>query len=147
MGMMGALQSARATPVQIRRQRALIAAAVVVAAAGGLALTNPGPREFEDFAAQRLVELIDKELCQKPDLPLMLHLVMGNCAELVGAQRQTLGRLAHEHSRRLNLGIASLYSTRFGGQQLLPNWRVPNYSVTTIAAAGQFVVLQASATP
>jgi len=124
-----------------------VLAAVLAAATCGLAITNPSPRDFEEFAASQLVELIDQELCQKPSLPLMLQLVLTNCPAMVQAQRQTLGRIAREHSKRVNIGIASVYSTRFGGQQLLPNWRVPQYAVTTIAAAGTFVVLNATSTP
>lgn len=133
--------------VRIRRQQALLAGTALVAIVAGLAVTNPDPHEFEDFAAIRLVELIDKELCQKPTVPLMLRLVIGNCPAMVQAQRQTLGRLARQHSRRINLGVASLYSTRFGGQRLFSSWKVPNYAVTTLAVAGTFVVLQTSATP
>lgn len=122
-------------------------AAVVLALIGGLALSNPGPGDFEDFAAQRLVALIDTEICQKPALPLLVRLVIHNCPELVRAQQTTLGQLARTHSRRLNLGIASLYSTRFGGQQILPEWRLPQYRITTVAAAGHFLVLQTSTAP
>jgi len=113
----------------------------------GLALSNPGPQEFEDFAAERLLALVDQELCHKPALPLMLQMVIPNCSAMVQAQKLTLGRLAREHSRRFNLGLASVYSTEFGGQQLLPNWRLPRYGVTTLGLAGHFVVLQTSTTP
>jgi len=122
-----------------------ITAALLLAC--GLALTNPTPADFEDFAAVRLVHLADQELCHKPALPMLLQMVIPNCSALVQEQRQTLGRLAREHSRRLNLGLASVYSTNFGGQQLVPNWRLPRYGVTTLALAGHFVVLQTSTTP
>jgi hypothetical protein len=121
--------------------------AACVLAVGGLALSNPTPADFEGFAAGQLVQLVEQELCHRPALPLLLQLVIQNCPALVQAQSQTLGRLARDHSRRLNLGIASIYTTRFGGQQLLPNWRVPNYGVTTLAAAGHFVILSTSSRP
>jgi hypothetical protein len=121
--------------------------AIGLVALGGLVLTNPGPREFEEFAGLQLVELIEGEICHKPSLPLMLQMVLQNCSALVHSQRQPLGRLAREHSTRLNLGIASVYTTSFGGQQLLDDLRLPNYRATTLAAAGQFVVLQTSTRP
>jgi hypothetical protein len=40
-----------------------------------------------------------------------------------------------------------VYRTNFGGQQLLENLRLPHYTVTTLAAAGEFVVLKTSAQP
>jgi hypothetical protein len=121
--------------------------AIALVAAGGLALTNPGPNEFEDFAGLHLVELIEDEICHKPSLPLMLQMVLQDCTSLVRSQEQPLGRLAREHSSRLNLGLVSVYSTSFGGQRLLENLRLPHYTVTTLAAAGQFVVLKTSAQP
>ena len=134
------------TVVKARRQLGLVVVALGLAL-GGLALTNPGPADFELFAAGQLVSLVEQELCHKPALPLLMRLVIQNCPEMVQGQGETLGRLAREHSRRLNLGIASIYTTRFGGQQLLPQWRVPHYGVTTVAAAGHFVVLDTSTRP
>ena len=133
--------------VTATKQLIATAAGVCLLGIGGLMLTNPGPADFELFAAGQLVSLAEQELCHKQALPLLLQLVIRNCPALVQSQRQTFGRLAREHSRRINLGIASLYSTRFGGEQLLPQWRVPHYGVTTLAAAGHFVVLQASSRP
>lgn len=122
-------------------------AAVTAVAVGGLVITNPGKHEFEDFAAQRLSALLDQELCRRPALPMLLQLVIQNCSEMVHAQQQALGQVARDHSRRLNLGVASIYSTRFGGQQLMGQWKLPHYQITTLALAGQFVVLQTSSQP
>lgn len=107
----------------------------------GLVVTNPGPEAFEDYAAERLVDLAIEEVCRPAAMPMLLRLVVRNCGELVRSQRQVFGRLVAHHSRRINFGIASLYLTRLGGQQVLPDWRIPIYSVTTLAAAGQFVTL------
>lgn len=128
-------------------QRAPWFGLAAVAIAGGLAITNPAPREFEEFASARLVQLVEQELCHKPALPMLLQMVLQNCSAMVQAQQGALGELAAQHSQRINLGLASIYSTRFGGQQLLPNWRLPRYGVTTLALAGQFVVLHSSTTP
>lgn len=121
--------------------------AIAVVAAGGLALTNPGPNDLEDFAGLHLVEVIEGEICHKPSLPLMLQMVLQDCPSLVRSQEQVLGRLAREHSNRLNFGLLSVYRTSFGGQQLLETLRLPRYTVTTLAAAGHFVVLKTSTQP
>lgn len=136
-----------ATVVRIAQRRVRVLVGVLVALTGGLVLSNPGPSELEDFAGLHLVELIDKEICQKPGLPLLLRLVITDCSTVVRSQQHTLGRLAREHSQRLNLGVASVYSTTLGGDQVLPNWQVPRYSVTTLAVAGHFVVLKTSTDP
>jgi len=115
-----------------------------VAAGGiGLAVTNPGPAAFEEFAAEKLTELAREELCSNDGLPLMARLLIQNCPELVRSQRLVLGRLAVENSRRYNFGLLSFYGTRLGGQKLLPNWSIPRYDAMTLAIAGHFVLLRA----
>jgi len=113
-------------------------------AVAGLALSNPGPVDFEAFAGDRLVELASRELCSPGGLPLVAQLVIRNCPELVASQRQVLGQLAWAGSRRYNAGLFSLYSTELGGQTLLPGLTVPRYQALTLAGAGQLLVLQSS---
>jgi hypothetical protein len=113
----------------------------------GLVSTNPGPAEFEEFAAERLTRLVSDELCSEDGMPMLMRLVIRDCPELVHSQRRVLGRLAAEHTRRRNFGLFSLYSTDLGGQQLLPDWRLPRYDAVTLAAAGRFLLLHADETP
>jgi hypothetical protein len=115
---------------------------VLVAGAVGLASTNPGPDAFEEFAGDQLTRLLTEELCEPDGLPMVLRLVIRDCAGLVHSQRRTLGRLALEHTRRRNLGVASLYRTDLGGQELMGSLRLPHYRAMTLAAAGQFVLLR-----
>lgn len=113
----------------------------------GLVATNPGPAAFEEFAGDRLAEVIHEEFCSQGGLPLMLRLVIHDCSALVRSQRPVLGRLAREHSHRYNLGLLSLYRTELGGQRILPRWRLPRYQALTLALAGQLVVLRAGEIP
>ena len=106
----------------------------------GLAVTNPGPAAFEEFAAEKLTELASEELCQNEGLPLLARLLIQNCPELVRSQRKVLGRLARENSRRYNFGLLSLYGTRLGGEKVLPTGRNPPYDPVTLALAGHFVL-------
>ncbi|MEB3308219.1 MAG: DUF4359 domain-containing protein [Cyanobacteriota bacterium] len=117
--------------------------ALLAAAAGvfGLVLTNPGPEDFQDFAGRRLADTLTQEVCQGSSLPLAIRLLLQRCPELVASQQQVLGRLALDHSRRTNFGVASLYRTQLGGQQLLPNLQLPRYEAVTLAGAGQFHVI------
>jgi hypothetical protein len=119
-----------------------LAVVVVVAAAVGLASTNPGPDAFEEFAGDQLTRLLTEELCEPDGLPMVLRLVIRDCPGMVHAQRRVLGRVALEHTRRRNLGVASLYRTDLGGQELLGSLRLPRYQAMTLAAAGQFVLLR-----
>lgn len=118
----------------------------VAAGVGGLAMTNPGPEEFRQFAGKRLVEAITREVCTEGGLPMTLRLLLQNCPELVASQQEVLGRIALESSQRTNLGLASVYRTELGGQQLLPALRLPRYEALTLAGAGAFVVVNTSTT-
>ena len=116
----------------------------VLLVGGALALTNPDEQDFEAFAGERLVALVDEELCSEGGLPLLARLLIQDCPELVRSQEGVLGRLALLGTRRFNAGLFSLYSTQVGGQSLLPGLRLPRYRALTLAAAGQLVMLQAS---
>lgn len=116
----------------------------VVAGVGGLAATNPGPDDFQEFAGRRLADTISREICLENGLPMAVRLLLQNCSALVASQQQVLGRLALDHSQRTNLGVASLYRTQLGGQQLLADLRLPRYEAITLAGAGQFVVVNTS---
>lgn len=121
----------------------LLGLTTVSAGVVGLAVTNPGPAAFEEFAAEKLTEMASEELCGNDGLPLLARLLIQNCPELVRSQRKVLGRLARESSRRYNFGLLSLYRTRLGGENVLPIWSIPRYNAVTLAIAGHFVLLTA----
>ncbi len=133
-----------ATPAVQGRWRWCLGAVLL---GGLLVVTNPGEREFEAFAGEYLVEMASEELCGSDGLPLMARLVVHNCPQLVRSQRQALGQLAASSSRRYNLGLFSVYSTRIGGLELMPGLTVPRYWAVTLAGAGQLVVLQTGTEP
>lgn len=113
-------------------------------AGAALVVTNPDEQDFESFAGATLARYASKELCGSGGLPLIARLVLQNCADLVQAQQQALGRLALAETRRYNAGLFSLYRTELGGQTLMPGLRIPRYRSLTLAGAGQLVVLHVS---
>ncbi|MEY4296923.1 MAG: hypothetical protein RLZZ423_102 [Cyanobacteriota bacterium] len=116
----------------------------IAGAAAALIATNPGPAEFEAFAAEQLVGLISKELCSPGGLPLTAQLLVRDCPALIHSQRALLGRLAAQASQRTDLGLFSLYTTEIGGQTVLPGLQIPRLRAVTLAGAGQLTVLQSS---
>ena len=124
-----------------RRLTPLGAIALLV---GGLVWSNPGPRDFAGFAGERLTAQLTQEVCRGTTLPLLLSVLANDCPALLRSQQPTLAALAAARSDRFNLGLFSLYRTSLGGEVLFHHWRLPTYSVLTLAAAGQFYVLQTS---
>ncbi|SBO43061.1 DUF4359 domain-containing protein [Cyanobium sp. NIES-981] len=115
--------------------------ALLALVGGSLAFTNPGPDEFADYAGGRLVQEITAQVCEGDRLPSLLRLALTNCSELVASQRQALGAVVLQQTRRTNLGLFSLYHSDLGGQQVL-RWRVPRLKATVVGVAGQFVLVQ-----
>ena len=124
---------------------ATAAAAVLLVAGSGAALfvTNPTREDYRGFAGGTLVKLATKEICERQALPMVLQLWISDCPRLIAEQEQPLALLADQFTRRWNLGLASVYVTTVGGQNLLPAVRLPRYSVTTLGLAGQFLLLKA----
>ena len=122
-----------------------VAATVLVVAGSSAALfmTNPTRDDYQVFAGDTLVKLATKEVCERQALPMVLQLWISDCPRLIADQEPALALLADQLTRRWNLGIASIYVTTVGGQNLLPALRLPRYSVTSLGLAGQFVVLNA----
>ena len=118
------------------------AAALVLAGSGAaLYVTNPSREDYQVFAGETLVKLATREICERQVLPMVLQLWISDCPRLIAEQEQALALMADQFSRRWNLGLASVYVTSVGGQNLLPALRLPRYSVTTLGIAGQFLVL------
>ena len=128
-----------------RWPQATVAAAVLVVAGSCAALfvTNPTRDDYQDFAGETLVNLATKEVCERQTLPMVLQLWISDCPRLIADQEPALALLADQFTRRWNLGLASVYVTTVGGQNLLPALRLPRYSVTSLGLAGQFWVLNA----
>tara|TARA_B100001287_G_C22281554_1_gene344108 strand:+ start:84 stop:512 length:429 start_codon:yes stop_codon:yes gene_type:complete len=122
---------------------ATTAAAALVLAGSGAALyvTNPSREDYQVFAGETLVKQATREICERQVLPMVLQLWISDCPRLIAEQEQALALMADQFSRRWNLGLASVYVTSVGGQNLLPALRLPRYSVTTLGIAGQFLVL------
>ncbi len=128
----------------------------IAAAAGGLAvglvLTNPGPAAFAEFGGAQLAGLLTRELCHNDGLSGVLRLVIRHCPDLVRSQKPLLGQLVRAHSQRRNLGLFSIYRTDLDlaallpGLRQVPDLRLPRYEATTLAGAGQFLLLPARET-
>ncbi len=104
-------------------------------------VTNPGREEFEPFAAEALTRAAVDELCDPSGLPVIARLLVRDCPSLIRAQRPVFGKLALAATQRRNFLLFSLYRTDLGGQQVLPDWRIPRYRAITLAVAGRFLLL------
>ena len=113
----------------------------LLGAASALAFTNPSLQDYQLHAGEQLVALATEELCGEQGLPLMLRVWLKDCPAVVAAQQATLAALAGPMTTRTNLGLFSVFSTQVGGQKLMRGLRLPQYTVTTVGVAGQFLTI------
>ena len=79
---------------------------LLLPAAGALLfVSNPGPKDFADFAGRELSERGIQEFCRDGVLPLVVNLLVENCPSLFRDQREALGDLALQLSQRRNFGL------------------------------------------
>lgn len=111
----------------------------VAGLAGGMALTNPGPDAYVDYAHRTLTDYVRANVCDS--LPPALGAALGmSCEDLVEATQVVTPQMILERTQRYNLGVLSLYRTTLG----LPVAGVlPTYQVDTIGVFGQFVTIRA----
>ena len=129
--------------IKLVTSRKVVSGSILVAGLGGMLLfTNPSLEEYRTSVADQLVDISTKELCFNPDIPLIVRLLVDDCPMLVSKQRSLFEELAGQFTKRINLGICSIYITKFGGQKILPNLQLPSYKTITFAAYGRFMILK-----
>ena len=126
---------------------AVLAAFVTLGVGLGLVVTNPCMKDYEEQAGEQLVAFLSSELCQGEGLPMVLQLWIRDCPGLVSSQQAALATLAVNATSRLNFGVVSLFTTKVGGQRLLPGLTLPEVDVLTLGVAGQFVLLRTVSDP
>lgn len=135
--------SCRLPLVAVGRRSSLPLLLAGVTSGGLLVVSNPGPADFRSFAGAELSRRGVDEFCRPGGLPLGLNLLLANCPAIVRDQQANLGHLAQGFTRRWNLGLLSIYDTRIGSGDLLPQLGLPGYHLRTLGVAGHFIVLEA----
>lgn len=121
----------------------LLSTLLLATAVGALVVTNPTPDAYEAYASQKANIYLSEEICKElPDG--LIDLVQGQCTEVVKAIQPELATLIRDRTQRLNLGIASIYRTSLGIQELP---MIPRYEVETLGIVGRFITYRAARLP
>ncbi|TVQ55452.1 MAG: DUF4359 domain-containing protein [Spirulina sp. DLM2.Bin59] len=105
----------------------------------GLAMTNPGPLAYEDFAIQELSGYLQSNICR--ELPPELRQFSEQCrslgATLLDTARPQLQNLIAQNTHRENYLLFSIYRTNFSSPPF-PR----GYEFETVGVFGQFYIYQ-----
>ena len=125
-----------------------IAIAVGMGLLGGggfLAITNPKPEVYEEFAVDRLEEYARQELCENNNGGGGLGgLLAGSCESLVAIGREPARQLVIRQTEHQNYGLFSIYVSDLNANEYLPvdliGKRLPVFHVESVGIAGRFII-------
>ncbi|PMB53121.1 hypothetical protein CEN39_06160 [Fischerella thermalis CCMEE 5201] len=114
-----------------------------------MAKTNPSQVEYEEYAARRLTEYLNTNVCKKT--PKFLENVMQfNCRQVVDSAQPRLREVIADSTIRQDFIVFSIYRTDLNVNSLIPALRLdsilpstPGYQFETIGAFNQFYTYKA----
>lgn len=116
-----------------------LAALVVV-----MTQTNPNQVEYEEYAAQRLTEYLNTNVCKKTP-KFLEHVIKFNCRQVVNSAQPQIREIIVESTERQDFIVFSIYRTDLNVNSLIPILRVdsilpstPGYKFETLGAFNQF---------
>lgn len=125
---------------------AIAVGALLLGGGGFLAVTNPTPEVYEEFAVDRLEEYARQELCEGNDSGGggLSGLLSGSCDSLVSLGREPARQLVIRQTERQNYGLFSIYISDLNANEYLPvdliGKRLPTFHVESVGIAGQFII-------
>lgn len=107
---------------------AAITGTVLVGLGVAMAVTNPGPESYHDYASQRLMEYAQENACDR------LPIAKGSCVAAIGSVQSDIEDIIRRNTQRQNFLLWSVYKTDLS----LPLPLIPAYQFETVGAFGSF---------
>lgn len=102
-----------------------------------MVLTNPKPRDYEDYATEELTSYLKENVCTQVSRPLQ-GLLENYCKSLVDTGKPHIHQLISQQTTRHNFLLFSIYQT-----QLSLPFPIPGYEFQTLGIFQQFYTYQA----
>jgi Domain of unknown function (DUF4359) len=106
-----------------------------------MAVTNPSPASYEEYATQQLAAYLRDNTCAEAG-----ELLREGCNKLLNENQSELKQLIATNTVRQNFGIVSIYKTDLSVGELLPSFLqklVPSYHFETVGVLSGFHVVEA----
>ncbi|MFB2768828.1 DUF4359 domain-containing protein [Pelatocladus sp. BLCC-F211] len=111
--------------------------------------TNPNQVEYEEYAAQRLTEYLNTNVCKKTP-KFLENVIKFNCRQVVNSAQPQIREVIAESTERQDFIVFSIYRTNFNVNSLIPALKVdsvlpstPGYKFETLGAFDQFYTYKA----
>ncbi len=124
--------------------------AAVLGVGVAMTITNPGQNAYEDYATEKLTELLNAEgaaACEE-EVPDFLTDVFGEnmCEDLLGqvlnGGQGVIRQIVSNNTERENYWIFSIYKTDLSSPDLLAD-QIPSYEFETVGAFQNFFTYKA----
>lgn len=103
-----------------------------------MALTNPSPADYEDYAVGKLSLYLKEKVCSEVPKVLNNDFLQNQCISLVDVSNPRIHQIINQSTERQNFLFFSIYKTDLSVNSLLPS-----YHFETVAAFQTFYVYQA----
>ncbi len=111
--------------------------------------TNPNQFEYEEYAAQRLTQYLNTNVCKKTP-KFLENVIQFNCKQVVNSAQPQIREIIAESTERQDFIVFSIYRTNLNLNSLIPALRVdsvlpstPGYKFETLGAFEQFYTYKA----
>jgi hypothetical protein len=99
----------------------------------GMAVTNPKPSAYNDFAAKKLSQYLQENVCD--DVP---NLLQKQCQNFANAGQDRFRKIAADTTERQNFIFFSIYETNISTPP-----GIPSYHFATVGIFNQFRIYKA----
>jgi hypothetical protein len=114
-----------------------------------MAKTNPSQVEYEEYAARRLTEYLNTNVCKKTP-KFIENVIQFNCRQVVDSAQPRLREIIADSTVRQDFIVFSIYRTDLNVNSLIPALRLdsilpstPGYQFETLGAFNQFYTYKA----
>ncbi|HEY9621211.1 MAG TPA: DUF4359 domain-containing protein [Crinalium sp.] len=119
---------------------AYLLGAAVLGVGGAMALTNPGPSAYEEFATQQLTAYLKTNTCSQA--PRVLGNFLGDeCARLLDKNQDEIQKFISQNTGRQNYVVFSIYQTNLEVRDFGPV--LPSYHFETVGVFNTFHIYKA----
>jgi hypothetical protein len=93
-----------------------------------MAITNPSPVAYEEFAVLRLTEYLKQEVCSQAPT-LLGNSLQAQCLAVVNSSQPQLKQIIARSTQQQNFLLFSIYKTELAVSPMLPSYHVETLAI------------------